>query len=64
MVAIESNGNTVLAPVMAVPGHADGAVTLYLGYARRNGGRVAGGLGFNAYAIRTSNALLFAPARP
>ena len=56
VVAIESNGNTVMAPVMAVPGHADGSVTLYLGYARRNGGRVAGGLGFNAYAIRTSNA--------
>ncbi len=33
---------------------------MYLGYARRNGGRVAGGLGFNAYAIRSSNALLFA----
>jgi MoCo/4Fe-4S cofactor protein with predicted Tat translocation signal len=61
VVAIESNGNTVMAPVMAVPGHADGAVTLYLGYGRRNGGRVAGGLGFNAYAIRSSNALLFAP---
>src|SRR5580692_4367973 len=61
VVAIESNGNTVMAPVMAVPGHPDGSVTVYLGYARRNGGRVAGGLGFNAYAIRTSNALLFAP---
>jgi MoCo/4Fe-4S cofactor protein with predicted Tat translocation signal len=61
VVAIESNGNTVLAPVMAVPGHAEGAVTLYLGYGRRNGGRVAGGLGFNAYAIRSSSALLFAP---
>jgi MoCo/4Fe-4S cofactor protein with predicted Tat translocation signal len=61
VVAIESNGNTVMAPVMAVPGHAEGAVTLYLGYARRNGGRVAGGLGFNAYAIRSSSALLFAP---
>jgi MoCo/4Fe-4S cofactor protein with predicted Tat translocation signal len=60
VVAIESNGNTVLAPVMAVPGHPDGSVTVYLGYARRNGGRVAGGLGFNAYAIRSSNALLFA----
>ncbi len=61
VVAIETNGNTVMAPVMAVPGHADGCVTVYLGYARRNGGRVAGGLGFNAYAIRSSNALLFAP---
>jgi MoCo/4Fe-4S cofactor protein with predicted Tat translocation signal len=61
VVAIESNDNTVMAPVMAVPGHPDGAVTVYLGYARRNGGRVAGGLGFNAYAIRSSGALLFAP---
>ncbi len=61
VVAIKSNGNTVLAPVLAVPGHADGSVTVYLGYGRENGGRVAGGLGFNAYAIRTSNALLFAP---
>jgi MoCo/4Fe-4S cofactor protein with predicted Tat translocation signal len=61
VIAIESNGNTVLAPVLAVPGHADDAVTVYLGYLRPHGGRVAGGLGFNAYSIRTSNALLFAP---
>jgi MoCo/4Fe-4S cofactor protein with predicted Tat translocation signal len=62
VIAIESNGNTVLAPVLAVPGHADDSITVYLGYARQNGGRVAGGLGFNGYAIRTSNGLLFAPA--
>jgi MoCo/4Fe-4S cofactor protein with predicted Tat translocation signal len=61
VIAIESNGNTVLAPVLAVPGHPDDAVTVYLGYLRPHGGRVAGGLGFNAYSIRTSNALLFAP---
>jgi MoCo/4Fe-4S cofactor protein with predicted Tat translocation signal len=61
VIAIESNGNTVLAPVLAVPGHPDNAVTVYLGYLRPHGGRVAGGLGFNAYSIRTSNALLFAP---
>jgi MoCo/4Fe-4S cofactor protein with predicted Tat translocation signal len=61
IVAIESNGNTVMAPVIAVPGHAEGSVTLPLGYGRRNAGRVGGGLGFNAYAVRTSNALLFAP---
>src|SRR6202012_5137499 len=61
VVAIQSGENTVLAPVMAVPGHPDGSVTVSLGHARRNGGRVAGGLGFNAYAIRSSSALLFAP---
>ena len=63
VIAIESNGNTVLAPVMAVPGHPDDAVTVYLGYLRPHGGRVAGGLGFNAYSIRTSNALFVCSRR-
>jgi molybdopterin-containing oxidoreductase family iron-sulfur binding subunit len=49
-----------MAPVFAVPGHPDGSVTLSLGYGRRNAGRVGGGLGFNAYAVRSSNGLLFA----
>jgi len=61
VIAIQSNDNTVMAPAFAIPGHPDDAVTVYLGYGRRNGGRVAGGIGFNAYAIRTSNALQFAP---
>jgi MoCo/4Fe-4S cofactor protein with predicted Tat translocation signal len=61
VIAIKSNDNTVNAPVIAVPGHPEGCVTVALGYGRRNGGRVAGGIGFNAYAIRTSNNLLFAP---
>ena len=38
VVAIKSNGNTVMAPVMAVPGHADGSVTVYLGYGRQQRG--------------------------
>ena len=38
VVAIESGGNKTLAPVFAIPGHPDGAVTLYLGYGRRNVG--------------------------
>lgn len=61
VITIDLNGNKVAAPAFAIPGHPDDAVTLYLGYGRRNGGRVAGGLGFNAYAIRTSSAPLFAP---
>ena len=61
VVAIESNGNKVLAPVFAIPGHPDDAATLYLGYGRRNVGRVGAGMGFDAYAIRSSNGLLFAP---
>ncbi len=61
VIAIESNGNKVLAPAFAIPGHPDDAVTLYLGYGRRSVGRVGAGMGFNAYSIRTSNGLLFAP---
>ena len=60
VIAIQSEGNTVMAPVMAVPGHPDGAVSVSLGYGRRNAGRVGAGLGFDAYAIRTSGHLLFA----
>ncbi|WP_229741062.1 TAT-variant-translocated molybdopterin oxidoreductase [Silvibacterium dinghuense] len=50
----------VLAPALAVPGHADGQITLHLGQGRKMG-RVAGGVGFNAYQVRTSDAVLFAP---
>ena len=56
---ITLNGRKVLAPALAVPGHADGAITLHLGQGR-NFGRVARGVGFNAYQIRTSDAPLFA----
>ena len=60
VIAIQLEGNTVMAPVIAMPGHPDGAISLSLGYGRRNAGRVGGGLGYNAYAIRSSANLLFA----
>jgi molybdopterin-containing oxidoreductase family iron-sulfur binding subunit len=41
-------------PIFVMPGHAEGAVTLHLGYGRRRAGRVGDGAGFNAYAIRSS----------
>jgi molybdopterin-containing oxidoreductase family iron-sulfur binding subunit len=56
---ITLNGKKVLAPALAVPGHPDGAITLHLGQGRKVG-RVAGGVGFNAYQIRPSDASLFA----
>ncbi len=61
VISIQLNGNTVMAPVFAAPGHPDGSVSVSLGYGRRNAGRVGGGLGYNAYAIRTADHLLFAP---
>ena len=54
------NGRKVIAPVLAVPGHADGVVTVYLGHGRSEAGRVGSGVGFNAYTLRTSDAATMA----
>jgi molybdopterin-containing oxidoreductase family iron-sulfur binding subunit len=45
----------VAAPVWVLPGQTNGVVTLSLGYGRRRGGRVASGIGFDAYALRSSS---------
>ncbi len=57
LLEITSGGRSVTAPALVVPGHADGAVTLALGYGRA-GGRgegdeaTAAGVGANAYLLR------------
>jgi molybdopterin-containing oxidoreductase family iron-sulfur binding subunit len=48
------------APVWIQPGQAKNSVTLPLGYGREIVGRVGHNVGFNAYALRTSDALWFA----
>ncbi|MBX3013351.1 MAG: TAT-variant-translocated molybdopterin oxidoreductase [Caldilineaceae bacterium] len=53
-VALTYDGRTIEAPVWLQPGHADGAVTLPLGYGRTQAGRVGNGLGCNGYALRTA----------
>jgi len=61
IVSIEVGGHKVTAPVFTVPGHPDGVVTLHLGMGRQaSAGRVAAGVGFNAYQIRTVDSPLFA----
>jgi len=56
-VEIKVNGRTISAGTLVVPGHADGAVTVHLGLGRRvEAGRVGGGVGFNAYYLRTADA--------
>jgi MoCo/4Fe-4S cofactor protein with predicted Tat translocation signal len=62
---ITLNGRKVIVPVLMVPGHPDDLITVYLGFGRTspgvNGGlRLAQGVGFNAYVLRTSDAPLFA----
>jgi molybdopterin-containing oxidoreductase family iron-sulfur binding subunit len=59
LVELHFRGRTQRAAILIQPGHADESVTLHLGYGRERGGRIAEGLGFNAYAIRPSDALWF-----
>jgi MoCo/4Fe-4S cofactor protein with predicted Tat translocation signal len=61
MVELRLDGRTVTAPVWIMPGHADGAVTVWLGNGRTHAGRVAQGVGFDAYRLRTSGQPWFAP---
>ena len=57
-VTITAKGRKVMAPVLLAPGHADGAVTVHLGLGRRvEAGRAGAGVGFNAYLLRTTDAL-------
>jgi molybdopterin-containing oxidoreductase family iron-sulfur binding subunit len=50
---------TVGVPVWILPGHAPDAVSVALGYGRRRGGRVADGVGVDAFALRTDDAPWF-----
>jgi MoCo/4Fe-4S cofactor protein with predicted Tat translocation signal len=60
MVEIKSQqGATVNAPLWILPGHADGVITIYLGFGRGLKGRVATAtdgspIGYDAYQLRTS----------
>jgi molybdopterin-containing oxidoreductase family iron-sulfur binding subunit len=46
-------------PAWVMPGQPEACVTLHLGYGRTRAGQVGTGAGFNAYALRTSEALWF-----
>ncbi len=55
VVELTYRGRTIRAPIWIQPGQAENSVTLPLGYGREVAGRVAKGVGFDAYALRTSN---------
>jgi molybdopterin-containing oxidoreductase family iron-sulfur binding subunit len=59
VVEVVYRGRTVRAPVWVQPGQAADAATVHLGYGRTRAGRAAEGTGFNAYALRTSDAPWF-----
>jgi MoCo/4Fe-4S cofactor protein with predicted Tat translocation signal len=57
VVEIDVNGRKVKGPIWRTPGHPDDAITVFLGYGRSKSGRVGNEVGFNAYPLRTSDAL-------
>jgi MoCo/4Fe-4S cofactor protein with predicted Tat translocation signal len=59
VVDLSIEGRSLRAPVWIMPGQAQNAVTLHLGYGRSRVGRVGAGVGFDAYPLRTSSALWF-----
>ncbi len=59
VVEVRYKGRTVSGPAWVLPGHPDEAITVHLGYGRTRAGRVGNGVGFSAYALRTSDAPWF-----
>jgi molybdopterin-containing oxidoreductase family iron-sulfur binding subunit len=50
----DAEGREVTGPVWVLPGHADGCLTVHLGWGRERAGRVGDGAGFSAYPLRTT----------
>jgi Fe-S-cluster-containing dehydrogenase component len=59
VVELRYRGRSVQAPAWIMPGHPDDTVTVHFGYGRRRTGRVGSNTGFDAYALRTSDAPWF-----
>jgi molybdopterin-containing oxidoreductase family iron-sulfur binding subunit len=57
LVDIALSNSKVTAATWVVPGQADGVVVLPLGYGRRKAGFTGSNKGFNAYAVRSADAL-------
>ncbi len=60
MVSLSKGNYKLEAAVMIQPGHADGAVSIAIGYGRTKCGRVGKDVGFNANLLRTTDGFWFA----
>jgi molybdopterin-containing oxidoreductase family iron-sulfur binding subunit len=58
-VEVRYKGGSVRGPGYIMAGHPDESVTLHLGYGRTHSGHVGTGIGYNAYALRTTGAPWF-----
>jgi molybdopterin-containing oxidoreductase family iron-sulfur binding subunit len=54
VIRLEAAGQSLDAPVWVQPGHADGCVSVTLGYGRSQLGEVANNVGFNAATLRSA----------
>ena len=61
VVKLSYEGRELESPIWIIPGQADHGIVLALGYGRKETGRVSGGVGVNAYAMRTSKNPGFGP---
>ncbi len=57
IVTMEYRGRKVDGPIWILPGHADESVTIQFGYGRTRAGKVGNDIGYNAYALRSSDAV-------
>jgi molybdopterin-containing oxidoreductase family iron-sulfur binding subunit len=60
IIEISLQNRSLSIPVILAPGHADGSISIQLGYGRSIVGRVGKGTGFNAYPLRTTAQPYFA----
>ncbi len=55
IVRLNYQGGSLRAPIWITPGQPDNSITVFLGYGRARAGNVGTGLGYDAYALRTSS---------
>ncbi len=57
IVEIAFRGAKIEGPVWMLPGHADESITVHLGYGRTRAGKIGDKIGFDAFALRSSDVL-------
>lgn len=60
MISLSVDGRSLELPIWIVPGQVDNSIVVELGYGRSRAGRVGNGAGFDAYRLRTVEALSYA----
>ncbi len=61
VVELKVGARSIRVPIQIIPGHPDDAITVNFGYGRKRAGQLGTGIGGNAYALRTSETLAYAP---